>query len=133
MCNRLRNECPVAAANGRIWCNNDRIIATSSPMHAIAPTPVITVDITVYPGFKAVEAIGPVSVFEYANLHRQRRRQPPGYDVRVASFKTAPIRSDTLQFFYNFPATVYTPLDGVFDQSNYWNQSQSIPKSHSNI
>jgi transcriptional regulator GlxA family with amidase domain len=58
--------------------------------------PVITVDIVVYPGFKAMEAIGPMSVFEYANLHRQRRGQGPGYDVRVASFKTGPVRSDTL-------------------------------------
>jgi transcriptional regulator GlxA family with amidase domain len=56
----------------------------------------ITVDIIVYPGFKAMEAIGPMSVFEYANLHRQRRGQAPAYDVRVASFKTGPVRSDTL-------------------------------------
>lgn len=56
----------------------------------------ITVDIVVYPGFKAVEAIGPMSVFEYANLHRQKRGLAPGYDVRVASFRTGPIRSDTL-------------------------------------
>ena len=27
------------------------------------------VDIVVYPGFKALEAIGPMSVFEYANVH----------------------------------------------------------------
>lgn len=56
----------------------------------------ITVDIVVYPGFKAVEAIGPMSVFEYANLHRQRRGLAPGYDVRVASFKLGQVRSDTL-------------------------------------
>ena len=58
--------------------------------------PAITVDIVVYPGFKAMEAIGPMSVFEYANLHRQRRGQAPGYDVRIASFKTGPVQSDTL-------------------------------------
>ena len=48
----------------------------------------------------------------------------------------SPTRSDPVRYpavFCNFPATVYTPLDGVFDQSNYLNQSQSIPKSHSNI
>jgi transcriptional regulator GlxA family with amidase domain len=65
-------------------------------MQHAAATPAITVDIIVYPGFKAVEAIGPMSVFEYANLHRQQRGQAAGYDVRVASFRTGPIRSDTL-------------------------------------
>lgn len=56
----------------------------------------ITVDIIVYPGFKAVEAIGPMSVFEYANLHLQRRGKASGYDVRVASCTVGPVRSDTL-------------------------------------
>lgn len=55
-----------------------------------------TVDIIVYPGFKAVEAIGPLSVFEYANLHLQRRGKPIGYDVRIASDKIGPVKSDTL-------------------------------------
>jgi transcriptional regulator GlxA family with amidase domain len=65
-------------------------------MHPASPNSPVTVDIIVYPGFKAMEAIGPMSVFEYANLHRQRRGLAPGYDVRVASFKTGPVRSDTL-------------------------------------
>jgi transcriptional regulator GlxA family with amidase domain len=56
----------------------------------------ITIDIVVYPGFKAVEAIGPMSVFEYANLHLQRRGKGPGYDVRIASCQTGPVQSDTL-------------------------------------
>lgn len=55
-----------------------------------------TVDIVVYPGFKAMEAIGPMSVFEYANLHLQRRGRAPGYDVRIASTAIGPVRSDTL-------------------------------------
>jgi len=55
-----------------------------------------TVDIVVYPGFKAVEAIGPMSVFEYANLHLARRQRPPGYDVRIASYRLGPVPSDTL-------------------------------------
>lgn len=58
--------------------------------------PAITVDIVVYPGFKAMEAIGPMSVFEYANLHLQRRGQGPGYDVCIASSQLGPVRSDTL-------------------------------------
>jgi len=65
-------------------------------MKQAVPGNAITVDIIVYPGFKAMEAIGPMSVFEYANLHRQRRGLGPGYDVRVASFQTGPVRSDTL-------------------------------------
>ncbi|MPQ55816.1 GlxA family transcriptional regulator [Duganella sp. FT27W] len=56
----------------------------------------ITIDIVVYPGFKAMEAVGPMSVFEYANLHLQRRGHPPGYDVRIASCQAGPVRSDTL-------------------------------------
>jgi transcriptional regulator GlxA family with amidase domain len=61
-----------------------------------SPSNAITVDMVIYPGFKAMEAIGPMSVFEYANLHRQKRGLGPGYDLRVASFKTGPIPSDTL-------------------------------------
>lgn len=56
----------------------------------------ITVDIVVYPGFKAMEAVGPMSVFEYANLHLQRRGKPAGYDVRIAADRVGPVRSDTL-------------------------------------
>jgi len=53
-------------------------------------------DILVYPGFKALEAIGPMSVFEYANLHLVRRHGLPGYDIRVASLQIGSVRSDTL-------------------------------------
>lgn len=60
------------------------------------PTSPRTVDIIVYPGFKALEAIGPLSVFEYANLHLGRRGHPDGYDVRIASTETGAIPSDTL-------------------------------------
>lgn len=63
----------------------------STKQHAIR-----TVDVIVYPGFKAMEAIGPMSVFEYANLHLQRRGKPIGYDVRIASTQLGPMRSDTL-------------------------------------
>jgi len=69
---------------------------TALPMPSAPPLDTITVDIVVYPGFKAMEAIGPMSVFEYANLHLARQGKATGYDVRVASFKTGPIRSDTL-------------------------------------
>ena len=55
-----------------------------------------TVDIVLYPGFKSLEAIGPMSVFEYANIHLQRRGKPPCYDVKIASVQMGPIKSDTL-------------------------------------
>ncbi|MBW8902047.1 MAG: AraC family transcriptional regulator, partial [Massilia sp.] len=60
------------------------------------PESTTTVDIVVYPGFKALEAIGPMSVFEYANLHLQRAGRQPGYDVRVCSTSTGSVQSDTL-------------------------------------
>lgn len=33
----------------------------------------ITVDVIIYPGFKALEAVGALSVFKYANAHLKRR------------------------------------------------------------
>jgi len=56
----------------------------------------ITVDIIVYPGFKAMEAIGPMSVFEYANVHLRRAGKPVAYDVQVVSIREGNIPSDTL-------------------------------------
>ena len=37
------------------------------------------VDLVVYPGFKALEAIGPMSVFDYANVHLRQKGLPDGY------------------------------------------------------
>lgn len=54
------------------------------------------VDFVVYPGFKALEAIGPMSVFEYANVHLARRRGSIGYEVRIASRARGPVSSDML-------------------------------------
>jgi transcriptional regulator GlxA family with amidase domain len=55
-----------------------------------------TVDIIVYPGFKALEAIGPMKVFDYANTHLKQRALPGGYDVCIASSAMGPVPSDTL-------------------------------------
>ncbi len=55
-----------------------------------------TVDIIVYPGFKAMEAVGPMSVFEYANLHLLRRGEPAAYDVCIAAPQAGNVASDTL-------------------------------------
>ncbi|WP_010105640.1 GlxA family transcriptional regulator, partial [Verminephrobacter aporrectodeae] len=54
------------------------------------------VDIVVYPGFKALEAIGTMSVFEYANIHLARQKQPRGYDVAVVSTAAGAVPSDML-------------------------------------
>jgi len=89
-----------------------------------SPTkPAITVDIVVYPGFKAMEAIGPMSVFEYANLHLQRRGKGPGYDVRVASHQPGPVRSDTLMCLEATKAlsTLALPDDAIIVGSRHIN------------
>ena len=54
------------------------------------------VDLVVYPGFKALEAIGPMSVFDYANVHLRHKGQPDGYAVRVVAAQTGLVQSDTL-------------------------------------
>jgi len=56
---------------------------------------VLTVDIVIYDGFKALEAIGSLSVFTYANVHLERRGLPGRYDVKLASTRRGEIVSDT--------------------------------------
>lgn len=54
------------------------------------------VDLVVYPGFKALEAVGPMSVFDYANVHLRQRGRPDGYAVRVVAARLGAVKSDTL-------------------------------------
>ncbi len=54
------------------------------------------IDLVVYPGFKALEAIGPMSVFDYANIHLRARDQQGGYEVRITSAAQGVVQSDTL-------------------------------------
>lgn len=54
------------------------------------------VDLVVYPGFKALEAIGPMSVFDYANVHLRQKGLPDGYAVRVVAAQAGLVQSDTL-------------------------------------
>lgn len=54
------------------------------------------IDLVVYPGFKAMEAIGPMSVFDYANVHLRAHGQPDGYAVRIVAAQKELVRSDTL-------------------------------------
>ncbi|MDY7545695.1 DJ-1/PfpI family protein [Glaciimonas sp. CA11.2] len=55
-----------------------------------------TVDIIIYPGFKALEAIGPLKVFDYTNTCLRQRQLSGGYEVAIASTKIGMIVSDTL-------------------------------------
>lgn len=84
-------------------------------MKILKPQGPRTVDIVVYPGFKALEAIGPMSVFEYANLHLKRKGLGVGYDVRVASTQTGAVQSDTLMALHASKAlsTLALPDDAI--------------------
>ncbi len=55
-----------------------------------------TIDILIYPEFKSFEAIGPMTVFTYANKHLAAQGKKPGYEVRIISTITGPVTSDTL-------------------------------------
>ena len=53
------------------------------------------VDVVIYRGFKAIEAIGAMSVFEYANLHLAQEGRPQGYRLNIVSVAAGPVPSDT--------------------------------------
>lgn len=55
-----------------------------------------TIDIVIYPEFKSFEAIGPMTVFTYANKHLEAQEKAPGYEVRIVSTQLGPVPSDTL-------------------------------------
>jgi transcriptional regulator GlxA family with amidase domain len=52
------------------------------------------IDVLVYPGFKGIEAIGAMSVFEYANVHLTQNGRPAGYALRIVSLTAGPVASD---------------------------------------
>ncbi|MBE3640263.1 GlxA family transcriptional regulator [Mangrovicoccus algicola] len=52
--------------------------------------------LVVYPGFKTLEATGPLSVFGYATEHLAAAGRPGGYDVVIAAPGAGPVPSDTL-------------------------------------
>lgn len=54
------------------------------------------VDLVIYPGFKSLEAIGPLTVFTYANKHLESQGMPAFYDIRVAAAIAGPVVSDTV-------------------------------------
>lgn len=60
------------------------------------PADRLSVDIIVYPGFKALEAIGPLKVFDYTNNCLRKLGLAGGYDVSIASTRMGDVVSDTL-------------------------------------
>ncbi|WP_077033104.1 GlxA family transcriptional regulator [Pelomonas sp. KK5] len=65
-------------------------------MNAPPLTRLRTVHLIVYPGFKALEAIGPMTVFEYANIHLEQRGMRRMYAVSVAAPVAGTVSSDML-------------------------------------
>jgi transcriptional regulator GlxA family with amidase domain len=64
-------------------------------MHNLPKQSPRRVDVVVYAGFKAIEAIGAMSVFEYANLHLVQEGRPAGYALNIVSVAAGPVASDT--------------------------------------
>lgn len=54
------------------------------------------VDIIIYPGFQALEAVAPLAVFDHANAMFERAGQPPAYSVAFASTQRGLVRSDSI-------------------------------------
>lgn len=57
--------------------------------------PMRRIDIVIYPEFKSFEAIGPMTVFTYANKHLQALGKSPGYELRLVASTPGLIVSDT--------------------------------------
>lgn len=55
-----------------------------------------SVVLVVYPGFKALEAIGVLAVPSYAGQHLRAAKLNGGYDVTIMAPEPGPVRSDTL-------------------------------------
>ncbi|MBT9386614.1 DJ-1/PfpI family protein [Pseudooceanicola sp. CBS1P-1] len=54
------------------------------------------VTLIIYPGFKTLEATGPLSVLGYASQQLAATGRPGGYDVTIAAPQSGPVPSDTL-------------------------------------
>lgn len=55
-----------------------------------------SIDIVIYPRFKAIEAVATISVFEYANSQLALHQRPPAYDIKLASTVAGMVKSDSL-------------------------------------
>lgn len=54
----------------------------------------LRVHIVIYPGFKALEAVATMSVFQYANMHLGARGRGPAYEVSFAASRPGHVPSD---------------------------------------
>ena len=71
--------------------------------------------LVVYPGFKALEAIGVLAVLNYAGQHLRGAGLIGGYDVTIAAPLPGPVQSDTLMSLEASTALPEGPtLDTVF-------------------
>jgi transcriptional regulator GlxA family with amidase domain len=55
-----------------------------------------TLDVVIYPGFKAIEAVATIHVFDDANTRLVAAGHPPVYDIRVAAPNAGSVKSHTL-------------------------------------
>lgn len=67
------------------------------------------VHVVLHPGFKALEAVGPLSVLSYANQHLAAAGHAPGYDVTVTAPRAGRVPSDSL---LSLEAAIPLPEDG---------------------
>ncbi|ATG48917.1 AraC family transcriptional regulator [Celeribacter ethanolicus] len=56
----------------------------------------IRVDLVIYPGFKCMEAVGPMNVFTAANRYLAAAEHPARYDARLVTPTPGPVCSETL-------------------------------------
>ncbi len=61
--------------------------------HAAPPT-LLRVDIVIYPGFKCMEAVGPVNVFTAANRYLAAADHPTRYEPRLVTPLPGPVMSE---------------------------------------
>lgn len=68
----------------------------TAPTESQAGATELSVDIVIYPGFKIMEAVGPLNVFTAANRYLAAAAHPARYDVRLVTPEPGPVVSDCL-------------------------------------
>lgn len=54
------------------------------------------IHIIIYPGFKSLEAVGALTVFDYANAQLKNKGARPLYDIHLIAPEQGPVQSDSL-------------------------------------